>query len=51
MPWKTIPLSWRAARRITQAALAALAAQFGPRVAELVGAVTNPAYAPDRDAV
>ncbi|MGH3154034.1 MAG: HD domain-containing protein [Streptosporangiaceae bacterium] len=33
-----------------QAALAALAAEFGPRVAELVGAVTNPAYAPDRDA-
>ena len=30
-------------------ALAALAAQFGPRVAELVGAVTNPEYAPDRD--
>ena len=27
-----------------------LAAEFGPRVAELVGAVTNPAYAPDRDA-
>ena len=33
-----------------QAALAALAMEFGPRVAELVGAVTNPAYAPDRDA-
>jgi HD domain len=33
-----------------RAALAALAAEFGPRVAELVGAVTNPAYAPDRDA-
>jgi HD domain len=32
-----------------QAALAALAAEFGPRVAELVGAVTNPPYAPDRD--
>jgi hypothetical protein len=31
------------------AALAALAAQFGPRVAELVGAVTNPPYAPGRD--
>jgi hypothetical protein len=30
-------------------ALAALAAEFGPRVAELVGAVTNPDYAPDRD--
>ncbi len=33
-----------------QVALAAVAAEFGPRVAELVGAVTNPAYAPDRDA-
>jgi hypothetical protein len=32
------------------AALAVLAAEFGPRVAELVGAVTNPEYAPDRDA-
>jgi hypothetical protein len=31
------------------AALAVLAGQFGPRVAELVGAVTNPPYAPDRD--
>ena len=31
-------------------ALAVLAAEFGPRVAELVAAVTNPAYAPDRDA-
>jgi HD domain len=31
------------------AALAALAAEFGPRVAGLVGAVTNPPYAPDRD--
>jgi HD domain-containing protein len=31
-------------------ALAVVAAEFGPRVAELVGAVTNPAYAPDRDA-
>jgi hypothetical protein len=31
-------------------ALAVLAADFGPRVAELVAAVTNPAYAPDRDA-
>ena len=31
------------------AALARLAAEFGPRVAELVGAVTNPTYAPDRD--
>ncbi len=33
-----------------EAALAALAAEFGPRVAGLVGAVTNPEYAPDRDA-
>jgi hypothetical protein len=32
-----------------QAALEALAAEFGPRVAELVAAVTNPEYAPDRD--
>ncbi len=32
-----------------QAALAVLAAEFGPRVADLVGAVTNPPYAPDRD--
>ena len=32
-----------------EAALAALAAGFGPRVAELVGAVTNPQYAPGRD--
>jgi hypothetical protein len=31
------------------AALQALAAEFGPRVAELVGAVTNPPYAPGRD--
>jgi hypothetical protein len=31
------------------AALAVLADQFGPRVAELVGAVTNPPYAPGRD--
>ena len=33
-----------------RAALAALAAEFGPRVAGLVAAVTNPEYAPDRDA-
>jgi len=33
-----------------QAALAVLADQFGPRVADLVGAVTNPEYQPDRDA-
>jgi (p)ppGpp synthase/HD superfamily hydrolase len=32
------------------AALAAVADRFGPRVAELVAAVTNPAYDPDRDA-
>ena len=31
------------------AALAALAAEFGARVAELVAAVTNPEYDPDRD--
>jgi (p)ppGpp synthase/HD superfamily hydrolase len=31
------------------AALAVLAAEFGPRVAELVGAVTNPQYVPGRD--
>src|SRR6266568_3537089 len=31
------------------AALAALAQEFGPRVAGLVAAVTNPEYAPDRD--
>ena len=33
-----------------QAALEVLAEQFGPRVTELVGAVTNPPFAPDRDA-
>jgi hypothetical protein len=32
------------------AALAALAEEFGPRVAALVAAVTNPEYAPGRDA-
>jgi hypothetical protein len=32
------------------AALAALAANFGPRVAGLVAAVTNPRYTPERDA-
>jgi HD domain len=37
------------ARANREAALAALAAEFGPRVAELVGAVTNPEYAADRD--
>ncbi|MEV4662773.1 HD domain-containing protein [Micromonospora echinofusca] len=33
----------------TAAALAVLAQRFGPRVARLVGAVTNPAYDPGRD--
>ncbi|NES12991.1 MULTISPECIES: HD domain-containing protein [Micromonospora] len=33
----------------TAAALAALGERFGPRVARLVGAVTNPAYDPGRD--
>jgi hypothetical protein len=33
-----------------EGALRVLALEFGPRVAELVGAVTNPEYAPDRDA-
>lgn len=33
----------------TGAALAALADRFGPRVARLVGAVTNPPYDPGRD--
>jgi hypothetical protein len=33
----------------TTAALAVLARDFGPRVSELVAAVTNPAYAPGRD--
>ncbi|PGH44499.1 HD domain-containing protein [Micromonospora sediminicola] len=33
----------------TAAALATLAARFGPRVARLVAAVTNPAYDPGRD--
>jgi HD domain len=33
----------------TTAALAVLARDFGPRVAELVGAVTNPEYEPARD--
>jgi (p)ppGpp synthase/HD superfamily hydrolase len=32
-----------------QAAFGVLARDFGPRVAELVEAVTNPMYAPDRD--
>jgi predicted HD phosphohydrolase len=33
----------------TEAALAVLAGRFGPRVAELVAAVTNPEYDPGRD--
>jgi HD domain len=33
----------------TEAALAVLAERFGPRVAELVAAVTNPEYDPGRD--
>ncbi|MFE9202356.1 HD domain-containing protein [Micromonospora sp. NPDC007230] len=33
----------------TTAALATLAERFGPRVARLVGAVTNPTYDPERD--
>jgi predicted HD phosphohydrolase len=33
----------------TEAALAVLAQRFGPRVAELVAAVTNPEYEPGRD--
>jgi hypothetical protein len=33
-----------------RAALAAVAGEFGPRVAGLVAAVTNPPWAPDRDA-
>jgi hypothetical protein len=32
-----------------QTALAVLAAEFGPRVADLVGAVTNPPHVPGRD--
>ncbi|MFI6131627.1 HD domain-containing protein [Micromonospora sp. NPDC051141] len=36
-------------RDVTTAALATLAARFGPRVARLVAAVTNPEYDPDRD--
>jgi hypothetical protein len=35
---------------LTEAAVAALAARFNPRVADLVHAVTNPHYTPDRDA-
>jgi hypothetical protein len=38
-----------AAGNTTGAALSVLATEFGPRVAELVGAVTNPDYVPGRD--
>jgi hypothetical protein len=38
-----------AAGNSTGAALSVLATEFGPRVAELVGAVTNPDYVPGRD--
>ncbi|WP_117669247.1 HD domain-containing protein [Micromonospora sp. MW-13] len=43
------PVGPAAAGDRTAAALAVLAARFGPRVARLVAAVTNPAYDPDRD--
>jgi HD domain len=43
------PAELTGGRADQQAALAVLAAEFGPRVAELVGVVTNPPYAPDRD--
>jgi hypothetical protein len=39
----------RTPAELQQAALAVLSAEFGPRVADLVGAVTNPPWAPDRD--
>jgi HD domain len=42
-------LSGGAGRPAAPSALAALAAQFGDRVADLVGAVTNPDYEPGRD--
>ncbi|MET7832239.1 HD domain-containing protein [Micromonospora sediminicola] len=42
-------LAGAAAGDPTAAALATLAARFGPRVARLVAAVTNPAYDPGRD--
>ncbi|WP_089154242.1 HD domain-containing protein [Micromonospora sp. NBS 11-29] len=38
-----------AGAEVTAAALATLATRFGPRVARLVEAVTNPAYDPGRD--
>src|SRR3984885_11730889 len=43
------PAELTGGRADQRAALAVLAGEFGPRVAELVGAVTNPLYAPDRD--
>ena len=43
-------LTWRQFRPQAVTALAALAEGFGPRVAALVAAVTNPEYAPGRDA-
>jgi hypothetical protein len=39
----------RTQAELQRAALAVVSAEFGPRVAELVGAVTNPPWAPDRD--
>jgi hypothetical protein len=39
----------RTAAGLQQAALAVLSAEFGSRVADLVGAVTNPPWAPGRD--
>ncbi|MFU8850787.1 HD domain-containing protein [Micromonospora sp. SL1-18] len=53
--WRQLQLADAAQRPVavgedpTAAALAALADRFGPRVARLVGAVTNPAYDPGRD--
>ena len=39
----------RTPAEVQQAALAVVSAEFGPRVAELVGAVTNPPWSPERD--
>jgi hypothetical protein len=39
----------RSPAELQQAALAVVSAEFGPRVAELVGAVTNPPWVPGRD--
>jgi len=39
----------RSDAELQRAALAVLSAEFGPRVADLVGAVTNPPWAPGRD--